>query len=383
MLEKKQKEQMRICHISTVHPSNDVRIFYRECSCLIKAGFEVHLVISENESTVRKGVHIHAIRQVKSKLLRMLFMPWVAMRKALQTKSSIYHYHDPELLFMGFVLRWAFGKKVVFDIHESIPRQIMGKPWLPKWSRKPVAIFYKFVERIFTNGQALVLANLRSVPDYPPSAYVVRNYPLLDEELIAEVGSETKNLEEPSLIYLGGVWESRGALLYVELAKRLLERGHSFRMQIIGPYTEKLGKELKSKIEKSHLQDKVLLTGRLDWVKAMKLVSQATIGMCLLLPIPNYDVILSTKILEYMMVGTPVLASNFEHWRSYVEGERTGMMADPANIDEVIEVCEKMLSNPGELTAMGKRGMEAVRTKYNWDTEFKVLLKCYEKLRKG
>ncbi len=82
------------------------------------------------------------------------------------------------------------------------------------------------------------------------------------------------------------------------------------------------------------------------------------------------------------MLGTPVLASNFDVWQPYVEGERTGLMVDPNNIDQVVKVCERMLSDPDELAAMGKRGMEVVRTKYNWDTEFKVLLQCYDDLLK-
>jgi glycosyltransferase involved in cell wall biosynthesis len=58
------------------------------------------------------------------------------------------------------------------------------------------------------------------------------------------------------------------------------------------------------------------------------------------------------------------------------------MMAEPNNIDEVVKVCEQMLSNPDELAAMGKRGMELVRTKYNWSREFEVLLRCYSDLLK-
>jgi glycosyltransferase involved in cell wall biosynthesis len=97
---------------------------------------------------------------------------------------------------------------------------------------------------------------------------------------------------------------------------------------------------------------------------------------------PNYTFCLAGKMVEYMMCGTPVLCSRFEHWRPYVEDERTGMMVDPNNIDEIVKVCERMLIDPDELAAMGKRGMETVRTKYNWDTEFKVLLRCYEDLLK-
>lgn len=376
----RQQAKERVCHISTVHPSTDVRIFYRECRSLAKDGYEMHLVIPCEQSCVKDGVHLHRVRQVKCRFLRMLFMPWVAMRRALQTKSSVYHYHDPELLFMGFVLRWVFGKKVIFDIHESVARQILGKAYLPGFTRKPISFCYRLLERIFTAGQVLVVANQNSVSDFSSNIYLVQNYPLLNEEVIASASDEKQRSKVPLLIYVGNVAKDRGAMVYVELADKLAKRGHDFHMHIVGSYTKEFGRELKLKIEKLNLQNKVLLAGRMDWPKAMKLVSQSTIGMCLLLPTPNYTRCLATKIIEYMMCGTPVLCSRFDHWQAYVEDERTGFMVDPNNIDEVVTVCERMLSDPDELAAMGKRGIEAVRSKYNWSSEFQELLRCYKDL---
>lgn len=381
MTEAKLKQsKKRICHISTVHPSTDVRIFYRECRSLVTAGYEVHLVIPCEQGCVKDGVHLHCIRRVKHRFLRILFMPWMAMSKALQTKSSLYHYHDPELLFMGFVLRWLFGKKVIFDVHESVSQQMMSKAYLPWFTRKPISLCYKFCERIFTAGQALVVANKKSVTDFSSSTYLVQNYPLLNEEIIAIATDEKQRSKDPLLIYVGSVAKIRGAMVYVELADKLANRGHDFHMYIVGSYNKEFGRELKLKIEKLHLQDRVLLTGHVDWSKAMKLVSRATIGLCLLLPTPNYTRCLATKIIEYMMCGTPVLCSRFDHWQAYVEDERTGFMVDPNNIDEVVTVCERMLGDPDELAAMGKRGIEAVHSKYNWSSEFQELLRCYKDL---
>jgi hypothetical protein len=35
---------MKICHLTTVHPSDDVRIFHKECVSLSKHNFDVTLI---------------------------------------------------------------------------------------------------------------------------------------------------------------------------------------------------------------------------------------------------------------------------------------------------------------------------------------------------
>jgi glycosyltransferase involved in cell wall biosynthesis len=380
-LEKVQQDKVRVCHI-TAHPVSDVRVFYRECCSLAKADYEVYLVVPCRESGLKDGVYVHAYPRAKNRIVRKLFMPWIALWLALKTRSAIYHYHDPEFMFIGFVLKWVFGKKVVLDIHESYAKQIMSKYWLPKWSRKLVVIFYKFLEKTFTYGQALILANLGSVPDYPPSAYLVRNYPLPDEKLIAKVDRRPKISDVPLLIYIGGIAVIRGADVYVELASKLAEHGYNFRMMIIGQDHENCVEKLNLKIKELNLQDKVSFSGHMKYSEVMELVAQATIGLCLFLPLPHNTASLSTKILEYMMMGVPVLASNFDGWRDFVEREKSGRMVDPCNIDQVVNVCEQMLADGDELVAMGQRGIAAVRNKYNWSSEFKVLLKCYDDLLK-
>ena len=376
-----QIKKTRVCLFSTVQPPDDVRLFHRECKSLVASGYDVHLVVPCEGPALRDGVQFHAIHRPRSRLVRMTVMPWVAMRRALATNAAIYHFHDPELLFAGFVMRWFLSKKLVFDMRESTARQIMTKEWLPKCLRKIASLFYRVIENICLRGIAVIVANDKSKEENEP-CYLVRNFPKVDEELMANAMGMDKRLEQPLLVYVGGVAKIRGALLYVELAKRLLQRGYSFEMMIIGAYEDNFGRHLKAKVRQLNLQDRVTVTGRMDYREAMKITSRAVIGLSILEPIPNFNFCLAGKIVEYMMCGTPVLCSRFGHWRAYVEDEGTGMMADPTNIDEVVKVCERMLSNPDELAAMGKRGIEVVRTKYNWDTEFKVLLRCYEDLLK-
>lgn len=373
-------KQIRICHISTVHPPGDVRVFHRECGSLARAGYDVHLVIRTPRAETIDGVHLHPLPNVRARLLRIPFLPWIALRRALRTRADIYHYHDPELIPVGFVLRWLFRKKVVYDVHEFIPGQIMAKLWLPRWSRRAVALAYRVVEKLLTPGQQFVLANENCVPAYPPSACLVRNYPLLRDSPNAVNDDDRFSRRPPLLVYVGGVSEDRGALLYVDLVQRLIARGIDVRLMIIGPASNSFGRRLKARITETGTANHVTLTGRLESAAAMARAAEAAIGLCLLLPVPNHQVILATKLFEYMMVGTPVLASDFAHWRPYVTGERAGRLADPGNLDEVVNVCAAMLADPAELCAMGARGATAVRERYHWGSESETLLRCYHRL---
>jgi glycosyltransferase involved in cell wall biosynthesis len=372
--------RIRVCMLATAAKLDDVRLFHREGKSLVKAGFDVHVVFCGQFSGVKDGIYFHAVRPARNRLHRILIKPWVVMWKSLKTKASIYHFHNPDLLIVGSIMRWFLSKKVIFDMRESTARQIMGKKYLPKWSRKIISTFYGIVEWICLKGIAVIVANDRGIEEYK-NAYLVRNFPEVDANLMASAADMPERLKSPLLIYVGGVWERRGAWVYIELARQLKQRSHKIRMMIIGPpYEKNFGQQLKEKVRELNLEDTVEITGFMNYQKAMELTTHAAIGLCILKPIPNYTFCLAGKIIEYMMCGTPVIASNFEHWRPYVEGERVGRLVNPDDIDEIVNVCEQMLSNSDALAAMGKRGMEAVRSKYNWSIEFKELLRCYNDL---
>jgi glycosyltransferase involved in cell wall biosynthesis len=302
------------------------------------------------------------------------------MKKALKVKADIYHYHDPNFMIVAFVMSVFLGRTVVFDIHESVPDQTMSKNWIPKGVRKAVSLIYRVAEVIFTRSQTLIVANKSNVEDYKRKVFLVQNYPVLREDLI-KLYDESKFDETPLLVYVGGVSLMRGADVYIELAGRLKQQGYDFKMKIVGWNCLHTIESLSGRIKQLGVEDKVEYTGGMDWFSAMKVISQAHIGLCLLKPIPNYLRCLATKIVEYMMLGVPVIASDFEVWRPYVEGEKTGYMVDPENIEQVVQVCEKMLCDKAEMIRMAQRGIRAVREKYNWNHEFKQLIDCYNTLR--
>src|SRR5690606_34947857 len=66
-------------------------------------------------------------------------------KKAISLDADIYHFHDPELLRFALRIKRK-GKKVVYDAHEDVPRQIMAKYWIPNFFRKIISILVENYE---------------------------------------------------------------------------------------------------------------------------------------------------------------------------------------------------------------------------------------------
>ena len=61
----------RVCHVTSVHPADDVRIFYRECLSVAKC-YDVFLLAPNVEDCVRNGVHIVGVPLPGGRVRRLL-----------------------------------------------------------------------------------------------------------------------------------------------------------------------------------------------------------------------------------------------------------------------------------------------------------------------
>ena len=119
---------MKVCHMTSAHDPEDIRIFHKECVSLAKNGYDVYLV-ERGDSYEKNGVHIVGVGTIPdSRLQRMTQGARRVYEAALALDCDIYHFHDPELLPYGVMLKKK-GKKVIFDSHENTVEQIMEKEW--------------------------------------------------------------------------------------------------------------------------------------------------------------------------------------------------------------------------------------------------------------
>ena len=84
---------------------------------------------------------------------------------------------------------------------------------------------------------------------------------------------------------------------------------------------------------------------------------------------------------EYMMLGKPVIVSNFPLWEEIVRESGCGLTVNPIDIDEIVSAIQKIFQDDTLRKQMGQRGRKSVLEKYNWNLEEQRLLTCYRTLQ--
>ena len=135
-----------ICHMTVVHSRFDERIFQKECRSLANDGFVITLMVADGKGPeCVDGIQVVDIGAVRNRWQRFFVFGIKALMCARNISADIYHLHDPELLWVGYLLKLS-GYKVVFDAHELTSLQIKIKHYIPKAFRYIVSRSYIFYE---------------------------------------------------------------------------------------------------------------------------------------------------------------------------------------------------------------------------------------------
>ena len=374
----------KVCILTSAHSARDVRIFHKEAKTLFNAGYKITLIAQHENDISIEGINIVALPRPKNRLNRMILTTWKIFRIAKKQKADVYHFHDPELIPVGLLLRLT-GNIVIYDVHENLPGQILSKEWIPKKLRRIASWLLEHIEAFAAKRLSAIITTSEKINNrfikFNSKTIMVRNYPLLSELSVTSQNDFNKNIEHKdssnkTIVSLGGINSARCSKDIVQ-AVGLLSSDLKIKLMIGGACSSSsLFEEIRS------LSGWVCTSycGQLPRIEAMALLKKSYIAFIIYSPAPNHYEVRSNRLFESMAAGVPVITSNFPEWREIIEGNKCGLCVDPLNPSEIAKAIDYIVTHPAAAQQMGENGFRAVKEQYNWAIEEKKLLALYEQL---
>ncbi len=375
-----------ILHITTVHPRNDTRILLKEAQTLASELFhKIYLMVADGKGNVDEGkgrVSINDLGRLDGgRLHRVLVGTWRAFFAIRKIRPAVVHFHDPELIPLGMILR-VLGYKVIYDVHEDVPRQIYSKYYIPRIFRGPTALAMAILEwccawiwtAIIPATPVIACTPIFSARFPSHKTVVVNNFPISNELVVPN--PTPYELRPHCFAYVGGIETVRGAFEMIR-AFECLKDIKDATLELAGEFSPSI---LEDELRALSGWASVHYHGLVGRQEVAQILNKARAGLVVLHPEPTHIESYPIKMFEYMSTGLPIIASDFPIWRQIIDGAGCGLLVDQKNPKIIAEAMRWILEHPAEAKAMGQRGRQAMERIYNWDTEAIKIINLYNKL---
>lgn len=366
----------RIVQLTTVHAPFDNRIFHKECRSLVQAGYDVTLVACHTRDEEVDGVKVAALPRPSNRMQRMTSVVRAAYRRARQLRADLYHFHDPELLPWGLLLQQTTGAPAIYDSHEYLGMDICEKQWLGPL-RRGIGRVADVVEKVIARRLAGVVAVNPHMAELfrqvTPNVAVVANYP---RRALAE-----RTLPEPqpnSIVYVGGMDHIRGYGLVIE-AMRLVRRARPDAVcRIVGDLeTPGLAPEYANLSPEELRAIGIELIAKVPYAQVPDLIARHAVGWVPWKSCTGNLFGTPTKLLEYMAVARPVVASDLPFVRNLIKGNECGLVVPWDSPSAHAEALLHLFAHDAEARTLGESGRRAILDELNWERQAASLVELY------
>lgn len=344
------------------------------CSSLAANGQNVTLVVADGKGDeTLAGVKIHDVGASNGRRDRILNAPGRVFAKAKALNADLYHLHDPELIPIGLKLK-RLGKRVIFDSHEDVPKQMLGKPYFNKptlWMLSKSIDFFESWACAKFDGVIAATPFIRDkFLSINSNTVDINNFPLLHE--LESISSWSD--KRAAVCYVGGIAQIRG-IQEVCTAMGLVTT--DARLNLVGSFSEP---SVEQQVKYLPGWQRVNVFGYVNREGVREVLARSMAGLVTFHPLPNHIDAQPNKMFEYMSAGIPVIASDFPLWREIIAGNDCGLMVDPFKPAEIAKAIDTLISIPEMARRMGENGRKAVERQYNWPVEEQKLLAFYDTL---
>jgi len=394
----RRRELMPLCKVWDADYPWDVRV-EKVCRSLGRE-HEVHLV---SRNTMRRstyerldGLHVHRLPSVpwlpngvNATMNFPAFFNPVWIRAIWQTvrrsRARVLLVRDLPLALTSLLVGRVCQIPVVLDMAENYPAMIQDV-WDSGRARTGDRLLrnsrlVRLVERIAVRKADHILvvvdeSRQRLMEMGVPSSKmtVVMNTPELDRaerNWESSGGFRSRRPEELVLMYLGILEVARGlgtVILAMREVRRQLPRA---RLVVIGS-----GRDaglLRQQTQAAGVADCVEFRGWVEYREALACLSSCDIGLVPHHATANWHTTIPNKLFDYMSLGKAVIVSNAKPTERIVTEERCGLVFRDRDASALAEAIVA-LGDASIREKCGSRGREAVRRRYNWESDERRLL---------
>jgi glycosyltransferase involved in cell wall biosynthesis len=377
---------MRICFLSSMHPSTDKRVFDKEARALADANHDVvHLApVGDVEvigSRMQDGIEIVSYPPalgIKGRLLGLVRL----YQMAKKIDAQVYHCNEVDSWMVGVVLKILRGRICIFDVHEHYPEEFAEKR-IPNWARPIVRFLIASLMRflsIFTQHIVLAKSSLLKNFTHMPkgTVHLVQNFVPL--AFLPELDPNRSNDGPLKIIHLGLFNRYRG---WPQLLEALsIARSQDAKLLVLGNINDGSEAEFQNMIEKLHLSDRVVYQAWVPFDEAMQKVKASDVGVVCFQPgFFNHIHALPHKMFDYMGAELAVLAPDIAiEVSDIIRTTNCGFLIDSSDPKSIANAIDQLSENREILRELGRNGRAAVQRRFNWEAEAQTLVNLYQEL---
>lgn len=372
---------IKVCHFTSAHKADDVRVFKKECCSLANNGYAVYLVAPNAKSELVNNVNIIGVDIVSDNpIYRLLKSSRQIYKQALSINADIYHFHDIELFYYGLRLKKK-GKKVIFDSHEDWLGYIKGVKWIPLFIRFLIISFLTFVyKKNLKKFDAVITVSphiVNKLKVYSNNVHLLTNYPFYSKTDISKFTYNEYAQRSNVLCYAGTIYSESNQEIIIKACQNI----PNLKYEIIG----KIGETMKSNLLDIDKNNKVDFVDFLSKSALNHHYLNSICGMCIFDYSPNlggHEGSLGVnKIFEYMSAGLPIICSDHTIWKTMIiDKYKCGIAVQPGNINQITDAINFIVNNKEKAYLMGQKGREAVINEFNWKSQEENLLNLYKNI---
>jgi len=367
----------------------------RQAAALLQAGHQVDVfALRETDQPGREtidGVEVHRLPVRRkwygmvghmAEYLAFLGVATVALARAHRQRhySLVQVATVPDFLALAGVPLKLLGVPLLLDLHEDMPAF-----YRDRFAGRAQGALTAVVSGV-TRGSAALATELLTVHEplrqlslqrgVPPERItVVMNSP--DDRIFDPAAHPRRGFMEDGelrLVHHGSIQRLYGLECAVEAVAMLSDLPLRLDVYGDGPYRS----EIEEAIRRTDTADRVRLRGRMPLEQLPGVLADSDIGLVPTRPEPYAEYSLSTKLLEYAVMGIPIIASDLATFRAHFD-ERAIRYVPGADAAALAAAIRADVADPAGARARGDE-LQRQSAAYAWPEQRRRYLEVIDRL---